>query len=269
MQKTNQNAQRFGHRPNIRARHTERDPLSWSYRMPKDSGGFTLVEILVAMVISLFLIGGVVQLFVQNKTSYKLQEGIARAQENGRLSIYFLEKNIRRAGYPWDGTGAFVGFERDKASTGAFTDDNQLPTEGITLPDTLVMQYEAPPGGATDCTGRDIGEGKYISMQFLISDGGLKCETSTTESFTPILSSAVLINDVTDLQFTYGLDSNKDGIPDDTPYVNANSIAADEWDQVVSVRAQLTVSVEPAALSDNGTMQFSTTIPIRNHIDPN
>lgn len=230
------------------------------------SDGFTLVEILVAMVISLFLIGGVVQLFIQNKTSYKLQEGIARAQENGRLSLYFIEKNARRAGYPWDGKGTIVGFQRDKAPSGTFTNSNEMSVEGGSSSDALVMQYRAPAGGATDCTGRNIAADEYIAMHFLIDGGGLKCETSTTDSsFGTALSSAVLINDVTNIQFSYGVDSNKDGIPDGE-YDDADDVAADEWDQVVAVRAEATVTVEPAALSDDSTMVFSTTIPIRNQI---
>jgi type IV pilus assembly protein PilW len=230
------------------------------------SAGFTLVEILVAMVISLFLIGGVVQLFIQNKTSYKLQEGIARAQENGRLSLYFIEKSVRRAGYPWDGTGATVGFQRDKAPTGTFIDNDTIPTEGGGAPDTLVMQYEAPPSDATDCTGRTIDSGEYVAMHFLIDGGGLKCESSTTDSsFATALSSAVLIKDATDLQLTYGVDSDNDGIPDGT-YSDAGSVAADEWDNVVTVRVEVTIDVKPAALSDNATMVFSTTVPVRNQI---
>ena len=232
------------------------------------STGFTLVEILVAMVISLFLIGGVVQLFVQNKTSYKLQEGIARAQENGRLSLYFIEKHARRAGYPWDGTGAFIGFERTEAEEGAFINNDTIPIEGGTSSDALVILYEAPPGGTTDCTGRNIGSGKYIAIHFLINGGGLTCESSTTDgSFATALSSTVLIQDITGLQFTYGIDSNADGIPDGT-YVNADGVAAGEWGEVVAVRAEVTVDVEPAALSDNATMVFTTTMPVRNHITP-
>ncbi len=103
-------------------------------------------------------------------------------------------------------------------------------------------------------------------MHFLIDGGGLKCESSTTDSsFASALSSAVLINDVTDLQFTYVVDSDLDGIPDGV-YSDADDVAADEWDQVVTVRVELTVDVKPAALSDNATMVFSTTVPIRNQI---
>lgn len=236
------------------------------HRHHHSAAGFTLVEILVAMVISLFLIGGVVQLFIQNKTSYKLQEGIARAQENGRLSLYFIEKNVRRAGYPWDGKGTIVGFQRDWAPSNPFTPtDDATPIENGTS-DRLVMQYKAPPNGAADCTGRDIDADEHIAMHFLIDGGGLKCETSTTDSDHTTLGSAVLINDVTDLQLTYGVDSDNDGIPDGV-YSDADVVtAADKWLQVVAVHAEVTVTVEPVALSNNATMVFATTIPIRNQI---
>ena len=63
------------------------------------SRGFTLVELLVAMVISLIITIGVVQIFSANRATYQLDEGLARAQENGRFAMEFLAQDIRHAGY--------------------------------------------------------------------------------------------------------------------------------------------------------------------------
>lgn len=233
--------------------------------------GFSLVELLVAMVISLFLIGGIVQLFIQNKTSYKLQEGIARAQENGRLAIHFLEKNVRRAGYPWDGKGTIAGFKKDKVPSGAL--DRVTPWEGDTSFDELVMQYQAPSDGSTDCTGRNITADEYVAMHFYIADpdgdgtGTLTCDSITTMNSTK--TTASLITGIKSLQFTYGVDSNFpiDGLPDGGTYIDADEVGSDSWDDIVGVRATVRISVEPAELSNSSTILFTTTIPIRNQID--
>jgi len=237
--------------------------------LPHRNRGLSLIELLVAMVISLFLVGGMIELFIQNKTSYKLQEGIARAQENGRLAIHFLEKNIRRAGHPWDGMGSLVGFKENKVPSSTLT--RETPWEGDASMDELVMQYKAPSEGAIDCTGRAIDANDYVAMHFYVGDiadgkGTLYCQSVTTASST--ILTTPLIEDVMDLQFTYGVDSSApiDGIPDGA-YLDADNVAANNWDDVVTVHVEARISVEPTELSNNSTMFFSTTIPVRNQID--
>jgi type IV pilus assembly protein PilW len=64
-----------------------------------NQSGMTLVEILVALVISLVLIGGVIQIFVGNKLTYRVQDNLSRIQENGRYAIELLNQDIRMANY--------------------------------------------------------------------------------------------------------------------------------------------------------------------------
>lgn len=74
-----------------------------SYKLinqPKNNQqGITLVELMVAMVIGLFLSAGVMQLFVSNKQTYRVTENMSRLQENGRFAMLFLTNDIRMAGY--------------------------------------------------------------------------------------------------------------------------------------------------------------------------
>jgi type IV pilus assembly protein PilW len=62
------------------------------------SRGFTLVELMVAMLIGLIITIGVVQIFGSNRATYQLDESLARAQENGRFALEFLSQDIRHAG---------------------------------------------------------------------------------------------------------------------------------------------------------------------------
>lgn len=66
--------------------------------LPKQSG-FTIVEIMVALVLSLILTGGVIQVFVANKQTYRLEEGLSRSQENARYAMGYMQREIRMAGY--------------------------------------------------------------------------------------------------------------------------------------------------------------------------
>lgn len=61
--------------------------------------GFTLVELMVAMAISLLLLGGVVTLFVSSKTTYERVERVSRVQENGRFALDAIVRDLRSAGY--------------------------------------------------------------------------------------------------------------------------------------------------------------------------
>ncbi|AJD47069.1 type IV pilus assembly protein PilW [Isoalcanivorax pacificus W11-5] len=58
-----------------------------------------LVEIMVALVVGMLLITGVVQVYTGSRTSYMLQDDMARLQENGRFAFYLLAQDLRMAGY--------------------------------------------------------------------------------------------------------------------------------------------------------------------------
>ncbi|WP_435100667.1 PilW family protein [Arhodomonas sp. AD133] len=64
----------------------------------KHSAGFSLVELMIAMVIGLVLIAGIVQVFVASRSTYAVADGLARLQENGRFAIGFLTRDLRVSG---------------------------------------------------------------------------------------------------------------------------------------------------------------------------
>ena len=59
--------------------------------------GISLVEILVALVISLFLLGGIVQVYVGNKVTFKFTNALAEVQENGRFALDLMSQDLRLA----------------------------------------------------------------------------------------------------------------------------------------------------------------------------
>lgn len=63
------------------------------------SAGLTLIELMVAMVLSLLLMGGVLTIFASTKTTSQLQSGLATVQENGRHALHLLVRDIRGAGF--------------------------------------------------------------------------------------------------------------------------------------------------------------------------
>lgn len=56
--------------------------------------GLTLVELMVALVLGMLVMAGVIQLFIANKETYRVQDGLARVQEAGRFAVYLLNTDI-------------------------------------------------------------------------------------------------------------------------------------------------------------------------------
>ena len=65
----------------------------------KHQYGISLVEVLVSMVISLFLLAGIVQVYLGNKSSYTFTSAISRIQENGRFAMDTMAVDVRMAGF--------------------------------------------------------------------------------------------------------------------------------------------------------------------------
>ena len=61
--------------------------------------GFSLIEIMVAMALSLLLLGGVIAIFASSRASYETTDKLSRIQENGRFALDQLIRDIRSAGY--------------------------------------------------------------------------------------------------------------------------------------------------------------------------
>lgn len=68
-------------------------------RAAKYQRGLSLIELMIAMTLSLLLMLGVMQIFLSSKQTYIATEGLSRVQENGRFAMTFLSYDIRNAGY--------------------------------------------------------------------------------------------------------------------------------------------------------------------------
>lgn len=110
--------------------------------------GLSLIELMIAMVIGLVLMLGVIQIFAASRAASRLAEGNARAQENGRFAIEFLQRDIRMAGHFGcvNDQAHFVKGEGDPViTTGAATGSGHPLDFSVSI-----QGYEAPstaPGG--------------------------------------------------------------------------------------------------------------------------
>ncbi|MCX7659495.1 MAG: PilW family protein [Caldimonas manganoxidans] len=60
--------------------------------------GIGLVELMVALLLGLFIVGGVINLFVANRQAFRSTEQLTRLQESARVSFELMARSLREAG---------------------------------------------------------------------------------------------------------------------------------------------------------------------------
>jgi len=102
------------------------------YKLPGRNRGFSLVELMVALVITLILLAGIGQIFLSSKKSFTIQDSLGRMQENGRYAMETLAQDVRRAGF-WGGN-ADITTIKDYTPGGA-SNGNKVATDNGTCTD--------------------------------------------------------------------------------------------------------------------------------------
>jgi type IV pilus assembly protein PilW len=109
----------------------------------RSSKGFSIVELMVAILIGLIILAGVIQVVISSKTTFLGQEEMSFIQENARYAVDLLGKDIQSAGY-WGcaGQGAkFAVAAKDNAAApglvGAQAVGGYSGSQYATMPDYL------------------------------------------------------------------------------------------------------------------------------------
>ena len=116
--------------------------------MPKNTKGFTLVELLIAMAISGIIMTGVYAAFKSQQDSYLAQEQVAEMQQNIRAGLYIMTSDLRMAGYDPLTTGNYgvVSATNSKfVFTADMNEDGGSP--GGTDPETFTYELYSPSAG--------------------------------------------------------------------------------------------------------------------------
>lgn len=65
----------------------------------KRQQGLSLIELMIAVVLGIFVTGGIIQLFTNSQQTYRIQENLSRLQENARFAMNIITRDIRMADY--------------------------------------------------------------------------------------------------------------------------------------------------------------------------
>ena len=64
----------------------------------KNAQGLTLVELMIALVLGLIVIGGVISVLLSNQQTYRTNNALSQLQDNARTAFELMARDIRQAG---------------------------------------------------------------------------------------------------------------------------------------------------------------------------
>src|SRR6267154_2511207 len=73
--------------------------LSSRRRMTQRQRGFTMIELMVALLIGLFLMGGLMALLQNNRKAFSSQSALAQLQDSERLAMTMMTGVIQQSGF--------------------------------------------------------------------------------------------------------------------------------------------------------------------------
>ena len=140
----------------------------------KRQQGLTLIELMIAMMLGLFIMAGVIGLFINSKQSYRIQESSSRLQENSRFAMFFITKDIRMADY-WgclNTTGSIDNNLNANATYDFFADAIVGEDNNATVDDVLDGTDVITIRGA-------FGSGAYVTQQPSTTSASIKVEDNS------------------------------------------------------------------------------------------
>jgi type IV pilus assembly protein PilW len=125
----------------------------------KRSSGVTLIELLIALTVSAILIAGIYRIFIYHQRTYATQEQVADMQQNVRVAINRMMREIRMAGFGGknentDGNNDIINiFGNVNGFANIINPENDVTEDGITHDRiTVVAAYSRIATIAADVT---------------------------------------------------------------------------------------------------------------------
>lgn len=225
--------------------------------------GLSMVELLVALAISSFLVLGITQLYLAGKRNDLFRQSQAANLENSRFAVLILNELISKAGYrrspeqslhvAFPATSTALASHCDNFSAGAVVTKLKSASNGET---GFCIRYQPAFAGEYTCDGRAVtlanstpmlpaalSETIYMAIKFIpqrtdLNQGSLNCISATTIKLNS--GTVQLMRGIADMRIEFGLgaavntaEQHADRkLRDNQPFV-----AAEIWNKQGVVRA--------------------------------
>jgi type IV pilus assembly protein PilW len=201
--------------------------------------GVTLIELMIAMLIGLFLMGGLLTMVQNNKRTFISQNQLSQLQDSERLAMTMMTDVIQQAGYfpdPTTNTAASA-----MVAAGSFTQgQSTFGTYSAAPPgDTISVRYTTASGdGIFNCIGTSNATGgpfTFVNTFSVVVNGGVRQLVCTREDNVQY----PLVSGVQNMIILYGVNTSGAGSNVDTYMNSAQVTAAAAWNNIISVRIEL------------------------------
>jgi type IV pilus assembly protein PilW len=205
--------------------------------------GFTLVELMVALLIALFLMGGMVTMVQAMRSAYGAQNGLSQLQDDQRMAMTFISNVIQSAGYfvftplaPNTAAGSlpalapFAAAGQSVYGTGSATAN---PAQN-----TISVRYMTAGGdGIMNCAGGTSAvAATFINTFSIDTHGNLNCQvttiiggTTTGPTTTQLISgttlNGTLVRGIVGMQIYYGVQTNPANATSVDTYLDAPGVS--------------------------------------------
>jgi type IV pilus assembly protein PilW len=208
------------------------------HRSPRLERGFTLLELLIAMTIGIFLMGALLVIVQTNRTVFGNQNKMSQVQDGERMALTMMSDVIQSAGYFPDPTintqasalPAAAPFGAAEAISGTYS--AAVPGDQIS-----VRYMTAGGDGILNCSGLPNPVGSLNAQfvnEFKVQGGQLICTMNGTQYN--------LVSGVTNLTVLYGVKANVSLPTNDVDtYMTALDVTNNLlWSRVITVLIKLT-----------------------------
>jgi len=235
--------------------------------------GLSLIELLIAMLIGVFLLAGIASSYVSSKKTSRDTNELSQIEDNGRIALETIRDVIQHAGFTPNSDASLEAFILNPAdvTSVACRDGNpsvldatlftqeRVTSDHDATGDSLAVTYYGNNNLFTDCLGRVLppacqltnapgttnnNEAAKIYNSFFVLDGKLSCAGSRTSS------TSIIADGVENIQYLYGVDTDGDNFID--KYLNAtklNNLAlvnTDIWNTITSIQVAILIrSLKP------------------------
>lgn len=169
--------------------------------------GLSLLELMIAMVLGLAVVGGAGKIFLSNTQAFRLQDEVSGLQQSSRIVMEMILADVRRAGLDIPAGAPVLGIngQNDTATVGA-GNPGLLQNS-----DEILVAYMAP-AAMTDCEGQNAAPGQRIAnLYFIKDDNGLAALfcAGAVDAFPDRTKGTSLLRGVESFQIIYGLSPNE------------------------------------------------------------
>ncbi len=245
-------------------------------RLHTTQAGFGLVELMISMLIGLFLLGGMMTVFITNKQAYRYQQSQGSQHDHERLATVLFGHVLRQAGHTPMNLDALAGKAVALPADATFTTPGQaitgssathsvsykIKTGTVTETfdnDSVTIRYIGD-SGLVSCLGQDVALNETRTETFALSNNVLRCSSNDGSS----TDTVDLIGDihapqeqqlkVLGLRILYGIDSDNNGSID--LYKRAADVA--DWTTISAIDMEITFQ---SGLRRPQTTHFTTNLP--------